>query len=220
MKETVTAYHTPTGILQWNVDLILRTLISDRISPSVNDTGAQGRRVINAQCAGAWSLQQSRAWNSERNCKTLLEISNIHKTLRLKKQSHKSALLEHSMDFLTDVSSWRKLDAMHSSFTLPTCSIPEYFKIRLLARKPCLYWNTGLCLSVRLNEESPTVQCPWLLVRDDGVHRASHEQLFVSFPNTFINRVRSQSHKLHSVLRPFCIASFTRTPIEHLRGLL
>lgn len=97
MKETVTVYHTPTGILQWNVDLILRTLISVRISPSVNDTGAQGCRVINAQCAGAWSLQQSRAWNSERNCKTLLEISNIHKTSKEPEPQISPAKAQHGL---------------------------------------------------------------------------------------------------------------------------
>lgn len=147
-------------------------------------------------------------------------LGNLQNPTYLKKQSCKSVLLKHSMDFLTDIFSWHKLDEMHFSFTLPTCSIPVYFKIRLLARKPCLYWNTGLCISVLLNKESPAVQCPWLLVRDDVVHRVSHEQFFVSFPNTFINRVHLQSHKLHSVPRPFCTASFTRTPIEHLRGLL
>lgn len=145
---------------------------------------------------------------------------NLQNPTYLKKQSCKSVLLKHSMDFLTDIFSWHKLDEMPFSFELPTRSIPVYFKIRLLARKPCLYWNTGLCISIRLNKESPAVQCLWLLVRDDVVHRLSHEQLFVSFPNTFINGVHLQSHKLHSVLRPFCIASFTRTPIKHLRGLL
>lgn len=117
--------------------------------------------------------------------------------------------------------SWHKLNLTHYPFTLPAYSIPVHFKIRLFARKSPVYVETQeLYIFILLNEEVPNVGCPRLVVRDDGVCRASREQLFVSFPNSFINRAHLQSHKLHSIPRPFCIASFTRAQIEHLRGLL
>lgn len=84
--------------------------------------------------------------------------------------------------------SWHKQNLIHYSLTLPAYSIPVFFKNRLFAIKSSVCIETQELYIFILKQEIPNAQCPRLLVRDDGVCRVSHEQLFVSFSNSFINR--------------------------------